>query len=179
MLTCEQIAEQARGISPIITKDNYEAIADQIHPHTPRERHPRQLTEGERIILVQLPEAGERRRAETWLTVEDWTDMVVARVAGSQLNTVVNAVFAAIASEDPMNTGIPATPAYQEWKAAMLDLILAHFPTQAYIAVVAAPWLEGFEDRHQRTPDDMARWLVEAASAAQGQQPAEEPNADL
>lgn len=71
---------------------------------------------------------------------------------------------------DPMDTGIPATPAFQQWKAGMLELIQAQFPHLADAVCASAPWLEGFEDRGHRSAADMARWLVNTTCIEQGRE---------
>ncbi len=71
-------------------------------------------------------------------------------------------------SDDPMNTGIPRTPAYRAWKSKLTALITSRYPTVAADVLAAGPWLEAWEDRAERTPDDMARWLVEARCAELG-----------
>lgn len=71
--------------------------------------------------------------------------------------------------DDPMGTGIPRTASYQSWKAGQAVLITSRYPTVAADVIAAGPWLEAWEDRALRTPDALARWLVEARCAELGQ----------
>lgn len=73
MLTCEQIAQQARRISSLIDRQNYDAVAEQIHPRI-------MMAASERGSLRRdIPEWQEYRQGQKWNT-EDWTDMVVSTV---------------------------------------------------------------------------------------------------
>lgn len=70
--------------------------------------------------------------------------------------------------EDPMGTGVTQTPAYAAWKAAQVTLIRTRYPGLADAVIDGVPWLEGFDDRAHRTPNDMADWLVGARCAELG-----------
>lgn len=72
MLTCEDIAERAKQIAPVITRGNYRAVATAIHPHVHGNGKPASDND--------TPEWREYRRGATWKRSDDWTDMVVNAV---------------------------------------------------------------------------------------------------
>lgn len=83
MFTCEEIEEMAHEMEPVVTRENYRAVADTIFPFTLKPAIPDQ-----QIEAMHLPEWEEEKRADKWST-DDYADVVVFTVAHWQANQAI------------------------------------------------------------------------------------------